>query len=217
MNKRRRFIQNISTLSTLSAGGYPFRSSGVNIWFSSSQKIRKIDQEVVFVNDSNSGIKRPVPDDFIFSQFPRIPEVPEIIPVHFPWKVESTATFPEPSLNGFGALNEGIYAEGNNILQVIATTPGTPDSKSGSPLYKNWYRISNDAGRNFSEFRLIVLVRDSVVEIDHCHVGKESKNVELSNYKIMDHSDRDEIMIALTRREDGQWADHPSWYRIKLS
>lgn len=386
----------------------------------SKKSITVLDKEIVFLRATTKQKPRSVPDEFLFSQFPVIPDVPERIEVDFPWKVETTATFPERSLNGLGGINEGIYAEGNHILQIIPATPGEPDTQSGSPLYKNWYRISNDAGKTFSDFRMITvkgrpvaepipgvkigrngyttpltsiifksrqgeimvpvhlhpwdeekkeiynpanaylfgdsgvligqwtsdhrdiqwdfgewlridhrlstrglfeptvaelpdgrfamilrgsnytqphlpgytwlsfsddqcrswsppvpftysngetfytpascstlfrsgksgklywignalsvnsngnnprnplvigqvdevnfgLVKDSVVEIDHRHEAHEGVNVELSNYKIMEHAVKDEIVIALTRREDGKWAHAPSWYRIKLN
>lgn len=421
MNKRRSFIKSISSLVALFLGGLPIRSSGRVLFTKPSGGIKILDKELAFVADTKGKPARPVPSEFIFSQFPEIPEVPEAIPVRFPWDFETTATFPERGLNELGALNEGIYAEGANILQIIATTPGTPDTKAGSPSYKNWYRISNDNGKTFSKFRLIVLkgnaedhpidgvkigrngytipftsvifksrqgeivvpvhlhpwdnerneiynpadaylfgdsgvligkwtgdfkdiewqfgkwlridhqlstrglfepsvaevkvgerfamvmrgsnhtkpelpgytwlsfsndqcrtwsdpvpftysdgkkfytpascstlirsgktgtlywignllpknsngnnprnplvigrvdeenfglIRKSVVEIDRCHPTAESVNVELSNYKIMEHSVLDQILIALTRREDGKWAKSPSWYRIQLN
>ena len=406
---------------TLSWGGVSMLLAQSNRILRSGPRIQILDREIVFLNNPESKVIRSVPSDFVFSQFQPIPEIAETISVEFPWKVETTATFPERSLNGFGALNEGIFADGKNILQIIPTTPGEPDTGSGSPLYKNWYRISNDHGKTFSEFRMIVLkgnpqdypidkvkigrngytipltsvifksraneimvpvhlhpwddekkeiynpanaflfgdsgvligrwtadhedivwefgdwlridhrlstrglfeptvaelssdgrfamvmrgsnytqpelpayawlsfsedqcrtwsspvpftysngenfytpaacstlfrsgksgllywignvvdenpngnnprnplvigrvdetnfglIRESVVEIDKRHPGSESENVELSNYKIMEHAVRDEIVIALTRRENGKWAHSPSWYRIKLN
>ena len=421
MNKRRSFLKNIPALMTLSWAGFPLPSFRDLRFQNPENKIHILDRETVFLNSPKQQAVRPVPDEFVFSQFSEIPEVPENISVDFEWKVETTATFPERSLNGFGALNEGIYADGKNILQIVATTPGEPDTKSGSPLYKNWYRVSNDYGTSFSEFRLITvqgnspdtpidgvkigrngytipftsvifksrrgeiivpihlhpwddekkeiynpadaylfgdsgvligrwtpdfkdviwdfgdwlridhrlstrglfepsvaeltadgrfamvmrgsnhtrpelpgytwlsfsddqcrtwsnpvpftysngehfytpascstlfrsgktahlywignlltansngnnprnplvigrvdetnfgLIKDTVVEIDHRHQASESGNVELSNYKVMEHAGRDEIVIALTRREAGKWAHAPSWYRIKLN
>ncbi len=418
MQNRRYFLKQMPALAALAWGG-----SAVNLprgLGTPQARIRIVDREIVFVKTPENQVTRPVPSDFVFSSFPTIPEVPETISVEFPWEVETTARFPERSLHGLGALNEGIYAEGKNILQIIPATPGKPDTQSGSPLYKNWYRISNDHGRTFSDFRMIVtrgnptnapikgveigrngyttpmtsvifksrkgeimvpihlhpwdeqkkeiynpadaylfgdsgvligkwtpdyrdvewdfgdwlridhrlstrglfepsvaelpdgrfamvlrgsnlrqphlpgytwlsfsndqcrswsqpvpfayttgenfytpaacstlfrsgktshlywignivkensngnnprnplvigrvdeqnfgLIKDSVVIIDHRHEGAETENVELSNYKIMEHAEKDEIVIALARREMGKWAPGPSWYRIKLS
>src|SRR5690606_25542977 len=105
MNKRRLFIKRVSSLVALLLGGLPMPSSGRVLFSKPAGGIQILDKELAFVADPVGKSTRPVPAEFVFSQFPEIPEVPETIPVTFPWKFETTATFPERGLNGFGALN----------------------------------------------------------------------------------------------------------------
>ncbi|MBY5956939.1 glycoside hydrolase [Membranicola marinus] len=195
-SSRRNFVKGVSTLIVTSKFGLnQFR---INKLFSpmTHDGLKVIDKEVVFVGDQVDGFYRPVSSEFIFSQFPEIPEVPESIPVHFPWKVETSATFPERSLNGFGALNEGIYSEGPNILQIIATTPGKPDTKGGSPSYKNWYRVSNDSGKTFSDFRLIVLEGNSENNpIDGVEIGRNGYTIPFTSVIFRSH--QGELMVPI--------------------
>lgn len=195
-NSRRNFVKGVSTLIVSSK--FNVVQFGLNSVFDSLTKnrIEVLDKEVVFVGGREGDSYRAVPSEFIFSQFPEIPEVPESISVHFPWEVETSATFPERSLNGFGALNEGIYSEGRNILQIIATTPGKPDTKGGSPSYKNWYRVSNDSGKTFSDFRLIVLEGNSENNpIDGVEIGRNGYTIPFTSVIFKSH--QGELMVPI--------------------
>lgn len=156
-NSRRNFVKGVSTLIVTSKFG--LNQFGINRLFNSKtyNGMEVIDKEVVFVGDEVGSSYRLVPDEFIFSQYRRTPEVPDTMTVDYSSIEERCTTGVIKGLTRFGAINEGVYAEGKTILQIIASTPGTPDTGSGSPLYKNWYRLSTDGGETFSDFKLIVL------------------------------------------------------------
>lgn len=152
-NGRRSFLRKCTALCLLTgSSGLPFTLKETS---HQPHRIRVLDRERVFVS-GHTGAIRPIPDRFVHRLFPKLPEVPDTLEVNYPWKKENCAHFKERALDGLGAINDGILADGQNILQIIPTTPTTPDTQSGSPLYKCWYRLSTDGGKNFTDFKLIV-------------------------------------------------------------
>ncbi len=123
---------------------------------SKRQPIHVTDKYITFVEQASAHQKKEIPEGFIHTHHPSVPEVPRVQEVDFPWGKETFTNGSLGAIGQLGAVNEGIHIDGARILQIVASTPGTPDSGSGSPQYKNWYRISSDNGRSFSEFRLIV-------------------------------------------------------------
>lgn len=153
-NNRRSFVKKLPVLLSVPMVGCQFMKD--KSLHGRNSSITILDKEIAFVNTSANAVYRPVPSEFIFTQYPRTPEIPEMMEVFYSDQ-EERCTVGIEQLNGLGAVNEGVYREGKNIIQIIASTPGTPDTGSGSPQYKNWYRISNDGGKTYSEFRLIIL------------------------------------------------------------
>ncbi len=199
-NSRRDFFRKCTALLVVSGNeitGLNGKSFLFRDKITSSKRIEILEIELVFVSDQPGDRSfRPVPRDFIHSQFPPIPEVPETIPVEYSWKTETCALFKERSLNGFGAINDGIYAEGEHLLQIVATTPGAPDTQAGSPLYKCWYRISADAGKTFSPFRLIMQAGNSKDEpVKGVKIGRNGYTIPLTSAFIK--SSNGEIMVPV--------------------
>ena len=61
------------------------------------------------------------------------------------------------------------------------------------------------------------LVRDTVIRIDTRLEDKEDESVQLSNFRIMEHKTKNEIIISLRRRDKTGAAAADSWYRIRLA
>lgn len=156
-NNRRNFVKGVSALMVTSKFGFNQFGIGRMSEAKLYNEVKIIDKELVFIGDINRSDYRPVPSEFIFSQYRETPVVPEEMELDTSWGVEKTTTGVIKPLTRFGAINEGVYSEDKHVFQIIASTPGTPDTGSGSPLYKNWYRISSDGGATFSDFRLIIL------------------------------------------------------------
>ena len=59
--------------------------------------------------------------------------------------------------------------------------------------------------------------KETISVIDTYHPGKDEETVQLSNFKIMEHKDKKEIVVVFTRRERGGSAVKPSWFRVRLA
>ncbi len=59
------------------------------------------------------------------------------------------------------------------------------------------------------------LIKETLVVLDTRHEN-EDLQVQLSNFKVMESVDKEEIIVVCTRRAGRQTAEHPSWYRVKL-
>lgn len=152
---RRGFLSRIPLLGVIACGpGFRKREdSPERSGPEPPRNIRLLDSHITFVGELSGSSQREIPPGFIHSHFPPLPPIiRSATEESFPWEKETVV-----GAGHLGAINEGVYTDGKRILQIVASTPGTPDTGSGSPLYKNWYRISTDGGKTYSKFRLLVV------------------------------------------------------------
>lgn len=115
------------------------------------------------------------------------------------------------------------YTDGSNFFVPTAHSTLFKSRKS-----KRVYWIGNLTPANpdasFPRYPLVIgeidlksfgLIKHSVIEIDTRHPNEDIK-VQLSNFKVMENVEANEILVVCTRREGSNAANHPSWYRIKL-
>lgn len=189
---RRKFVQQFPWLCAVLYSGFGCQGE-LEGEVDRSSSIKVLDQQRVYVDAKYNHSIKPVPPSFTNTQFKPTPELPDEIPVFYSDVPERTTKAVVHSLHRLGAMNEGVYREGNKVLQIVATTPGTPDTKSGSPLYKNWYRLSFDHGSTFTEFKLIVTEGKTAMEpIEAVKIGRNGYTypftcpiVKASNGEIM--------------------------------
>lgn len=179
---RRSFIKGFSAIFAIS--GYGLNPFNIDTLTSSNNHggMEVIDKELVFIDESTTNFVRKVPSEFVFSCYPATPSLPDVIEVDFDWKKEKCTKGVVKDLTRLGAINEGVYKDQNRILQIIASTPGTPDTSSGSPLYKNWYRISSDGGKSYSDFKLIITEEGSRMNpIKGVRIGRNGYTVPFTS------------------------------------
>ncbi|MBY5956935.1 glycoside hydrolase [Membranicola marinus] len=134
-----------------------------------------IDKEVVFIDQTSSF--RPIPSDPNFRTGSNIPSLPRTVEVPFPWEEEKLIS------NNQGYITGNVFVDPDSrfILQLMLSTPGTPDTSSGSPQYKTWYRVSTDGGRTFSKPALVVIEGNTLENpIDGVEIGRNGYNVNFT-------------------------------------
>lgn len=158
-NSRRQFLNSLPFLAMVAHSDRMALKKPVPASYSrrALSKIRLRESYLVFVGKESDQPKKQIPEGFLHTHYPPLSAIPSTKEVDFPWKKETFTNGALGAVDQLGAINEGVYVEGNNIIQIIASTPGTPDTGAGSPQYKNWYRISTDQGKSFSELKLIVV------------------------------------------------------------
>jgi hypothetical protein len=208
-------------------GGYLFQDAGVLIgtWLADGTDIKwqfgswlRIDY-----NESTRGLSEPT-----------------IVEMKVPGKfamVTRCSNSGQPGLPGYArvsvsedycrswsALKPFTYSDGSNFF--VPTSHSTLfKSKKKGRIY--WIGNLNETNPNGSHPRypLVIgevdaesfgLIRNSVTVIDTRHIEKEGPLVQLSNFKIMENPDSNELLVVCTRIEGTSTALHPSWYRIQL-
>lgn len=134
-----------------------------------------IDKEVVFIDQTSNF--RSIPSDANFRTGSNIPSLPGTIEVPFPWEEEKLIS------NNRGYITGNVFVDPDRhfILQLMLSTPGTPDTSSGSPQYKTWYRVSSDGGLTFSEPALVVIEGNTLENpIESVEIGRNGYNVNFT-------------------------------------
>lgn len=67
------------------------------------------------------------------------------------------------------------------------------------------------------DLKVFGLIRDTVIRIDTRQDDREDQTVQLSNFRIMEHKTKKEIIVSLKRRDKTGAAAADSWYRIGLA
>jgi hypothetical protein len=115
------------------------------------------------------------------------------------------------------------YSNGENFFAPTAHSTLIKLRKSGR-VY--WIGNINDKNPNGShpryplaigevDLKTFGLIKETVVILDTRH-EHEGLKVQLSNFKVMENAEKEEIIVVCTRRDGSQSAKHSSWYRVKL-
>jgi hypothetical protein len=209
------------------SGAYIFQDAGVLIanWLDNGNDVEwKFGQWLrIDYNQSTRGLSEPTivetktPGKFAMvargSNLAR-PELPGYAWVSFSNDYCRTWSAPKPL----------TYTDGGNFFVPTAHSTLFKSRKS-----KRVYWIGNLTPTNpdasFPRYPLVIgeidlksfaLIKNSVTEIDTRHPNAEDLKVQLSNFKVMENVEANEILVVCTRREGSKAASHPSWYRIKL-
>lgn len=151
-----------------------------------------IDKEIVFIDQSSA--PRPIPSDPKFRIGSNIPSLPTSIEVPFPWEEEKLIS----NRSGYITSNVFIDPDKRFILQLMLSTPGTPDTATGSPQYKTWYRVSSDGGRTFSEPSLVVIEGHEMEKpINGVEIGRNGYNINFTTPIIKSSSGKVIIPVNL--------------------
>lgn len=151
-----------------------------------------IDKEIVFIDHGSN--YRAIPTDPDFRNVANIPSLPKIIEVPFPWKEERLIS------NNQGYITGNVFVDPKNrfVLQMMLSTPGTPDTSSGSPQYKTWYRVSIDGGRTFSRPSLVMIEGNTQENpMDGVEIGRNGYNVNFTTPIIMSSSGKIIVPVNL--------------------
>ena len=151
-----------------------------------------VDKEIVFIDQTSN--YRTIPADPDFRNLTNIPALPPTIEVPFPWKEEKLIS----NTHGYITGNVFVDPEKRFVLQLMLSTPGTPDTSTGSPQYKTWYRISNDGGRTFSKPSLVVIEGNTLKNpIEGVEIGRNGYNINFTTPIIMGSSGKIIVPVNL--------------------
>lgn len=151
-----------------------------------------MDKEIVFIDQTSN--YRTIPADPGFRSLTNIPSLPPTIEVPFPWKEEKLIS------NNHGYITGNVFVDPEKrfVLQLMLSTPGTPDTSTGSPQYKTWYRISYDGGRTFSKTSLVVIEGNTLENpIEGVEIGRNGYNVNFTTPIIMGSSGKIIVPVNL--------------------
>ncbi|GAA5221500.1 hypothetical protein GCM10025777_21300 [Membranihabitans marinus] len=156
-----------------------------------------LDKEIVYI-DQPSGY-RSIPNDSNFRNVHNLPGLPSTIKVDYPWEKERLIG------NNQGYITSNVFVDPNNeyILQLMLSTPGTPDTSTGSPQYKTRYRVSTDGGATFSEVKLLQIegyTKDNPIK--GVEIGRNGYNVNFTTPIIQAKSGKIVIPINLHPWDD---------------
>jgi len=124
----------------------------------------------------------------------------------------------------WSVLKPFTYADGGNFFVPTSHSTIFKSRKTGRVYWIGNLNETNPSGSH-PRYPLAIgqidlenfgLIRETVINIDTRHTEIEGPLVQLSNFKIMENSDTNEILLVCTRIEGTKNASHPSWYRIKL-
>src|SRR5690606_25385857 len=125
---------------------------------------------------SLNGAYNPIPDDPGFRLHQGLPTLPASMSVPFDWETEN--------LYGRSAghcITDNVYMEPGKpwVLQLLISTPGKGDTKTGSPQYKTWCRTSVDGGITFSPGKPVIVNGYSrMAPIKGVEIGRNGFNVD---------------------------------------
>ncbi len=116
------------------------------------------------------------------------------------------------------------YSDGTNFFVPTSHSTLFKSRKNGR-VY--WIGNLNETNPNGSHPRypLVIgevnlenfgVIRGTVTKIDSRHPEIEGPLVQLSNFKVMENVESNEIIVVCTRIEGTSHAKYPSWYKIKL-
>jgi len=124
----------------------------------------------------------------------------------------------------WSVLKPFTYADGGNFFVPTSHSTIFKSRKTGRVYWIGNLNETNPSGSH-PRYPLAIgqidlenfgLIRETVINIDTRHTEIEGPLVQLSNFKIMENTDTNEILLVCTRIEGTKNASHPSWYRIKL-
>jgi len=156
-----------------------------------------MDKEIVFMDQTTK--YRAIPTDPNFRTISNLASLPRTIEVPFPWKEEKLIS------SNQGYITGNVFTDPKNrfILQMMLSTPGTPDTSSGSPQYKTWYRVSNDGGRTFSEPTLVIIEGNTLENpIEGVEIGRNGYNINFTTPIIMGSSGKIIVPVNLHPWDD---------------
>lgn len=133
-------------------------------------------------------------------------------------------SFSDDYCRTWSALKPFTYADGSHFFVPTAHSTLFKSRKTGR-VY--WIGNLNETNPNGSHPRYPLaigevdmetfgLIKDTVNKIDTRHPETEGALVQLSNFKVMENMETNEILVVCTRIEGTKHASHPSWTRIKL-
>lgn len=124
----------------------------------------------------------------------------------------------------WSALRPFTYADGGNFFVPASHSTLFKSRKNGRVYWIGNLNETNPSGSH-PRYPLTIgeidlenfgLIRETVINTDTRHPEIEGPLIQLSNFKIMENPDANEILLVCTRIEGTKNASHPSWYRIKL-
>lgn len=116
------------------------------------------------------------------------------------------------------------YNDGESLFVTTAHSTLFKSKVNGKTYWIGNLRPTNPQA-SFPRYPLVIgeidlihfgLIRETVIEID-TRQQSDGEQLQLSNFKILEHETNPEIIVVLTRREGAKTANNPSWYRIKLN
>src|SRR5690625_2425769 len=156
-----------------------------------------MDKEIVFMDQTTK--YRAIPTDPNFRTISNLASLPRTIEVPFPWKEEKLIS------SNQGYITGNVFTDPKNrfLLEMMLSTPVTPDTSSGSPQYKTWYRVSNDGGRTFSEPTLVIIEGNTLENpIEGVEIGRNGYNINFTTPIIMGSSGKIIVPVNLHPWDD---------------
>jgi len=133
-------------------------------------------------------------------------------------------SFSNDYCRSWSVLKPFTYTDGGNFFVPTSHSTLFKSGKTGRVYWIGNLNETNPSGSH-PRYPLAIgevdlenfgLIRETVINIDTRHPETEGPLVQLSNFKIMENKDTNEILLVCTRIEGTKNANHPSWYRIKL-
>ena len=116
------------------------------------------------------------------------------------------------------------YSDGSSFFVTTAQSALFTSTTTGKTYWIGNLNTKNPKA-SFPRYPLVIgeidldrfgVKRKTVSVIDTYQSGKDIETVQLSNFSIMEHKEKPEIIVLFTRRDRSGSAEKPSWFRIQL-
>jgi len=133
-------------------------------------------------------------------------------------------SFSDDYCRSWSDLKPFAYSDGSNLFVPTSQSTLLKSQKSGRVYWIGNISETNPNG-SYPRFPLAIgevdlenfgLIKSTVINIDTRYPEIEGPLVQLSNFKVMENPENNEILVVCTRIDGPHSASHASWYRIRL-